>query len=199
MTKRNAISMIEVLIVLAILSLLLALLLPAVQSSRQRAREMVCKNNLHQLNLAMAQFAQAQKQLPPPAPPGLVGGWTIEILPFLGKKNLKRSIPRGTALAEAGESLLRPPRIMVCPMRDSLDDIPEGAMLPSHYVLTVGSQRKSFSLYDAPVELQAPWASGPEMDIPSIRAAIGPHHGGFYRTRGFQQGIGFMHGRENRQ
>ena len=192
MTNRHGITMVEVLIVLAILSLLLALLLPAIQSSRQRARETVCKNNLHQLDIAVSQIAGGFS----PAPPGFVGGWTIEVLPLIGQQNLEQSIPAGTTLADAGESLLRPPEIMLCPVRGSLDDIPEGTMFPSHYGLVTGPGRKSFSLFDAPIELQAPWASGPEMDVDSLRSSKGPHHGGYFRAHGYLEGVDFMEGGE---
>lgn len=192
MNHRKGITLIEVLIVLAILSLFLGLLLPAVQSSRQRAREMVCENNLHQLNLAVGQFVEINNRLPAPTPPGIVGGWTIEILPFIEKKILKQNVRPGTAITEAGESLLRPPSIMLCPEQLSLRDVADGTMFSSHYVLATGGGRQSFLLFDAPLKLQAPWASGPEMDSDVIRTARGPHHGGFFRANGFQQGVHFV-------
>ena len=59
MCKLRGLTIVELIVVLAIIAGLLALLLPAVQSARERAREAVCKNNLHQTNLALAQFAEA--------------------------------------------------------------------------------------------------------------------------------------------
>ena len=68
MKARAGFSLVELVIVCAIVGVLLALLLPAAQAVRLRAMEMVCKNNLHQLNLAAAQYAETNKRLPLPAP-----------------------------------------------------------------------------------------------------------------------------------
>lgn len=83
MAERRGLTFVELFVVLAIISILLSLLLPAVQSVRERARETVCKNNLHQINLGIAQFAETHNEFPQPSPPGLIGGWMVEILPFV--------------------------------------------------------------------------------------------------------------------
>src|SRR4051794_4965595 len=58
-------TLIELLVVIAIISLLIALLLPAVQAAREAARRAQCVNNLKQVGLALANYEQAQKVLPP--------------------------------------------------------------------------------------------------------------------------------------
>lgn len=191
MARRSGVSFIELLVVLAILAILLGLLLPAVQSSRVRARETVCKNNLHQLNLAVAQFAEAHKRIPDPVPPGRVGGWTIEVLPFLDQEALKRGVRPGTTIADAGATLRAPPRVFLCPMREALEPPPEATMASGHYVLVAASGRDSYSLFDSPVDHVRSWASGPEMSHDSVARARGPHHGGFFYSQGFQQGVSF--------
>src|SRR6266481_1308731 len=49
-------TLVELLVVIAIIGTLVALLLPAVQGARERARQISCANNLHQQALACIQY-----------------------------------------------------------------------------------------------------------------------------------------------
>jgi prepilin-type N-terminal cleavage/methylation domain-containing protein len=192
MVARHAVSLVEIIVVLAIIAVLLGLLLPAVQASRERARESVCKNNLHQLNTALAHYAEAQRKLPPANAADMMGGWAIEILPYLEESNLEREIPRGVAIAAAPAGLREPPVIFQCPVRAALDDPSSLEMRPAHYVFVPQGGRESFELYDAPLQLTVPWAASPELTSNEIQRQTGPHHDGYFRARGFQQGIDFV-------
>ena len=86
---RNGYPFIEMLVVIAILSLIIAMLLPAVQSARVAAARADCLSRLRQLTLAHEQHHTAHGSLPP----GFVStaqprnmpylGWPARLIPYL--------------------------------------------------------------------------------------------------------------------
>lgn len=102
--RRPAFTLVELLVVIAIIGVLVALLLPAVQSAREAARRTQCKNNIKQLAIAMHNYHDTLQYLPPgyiSSNPGVpnnstwcrTGGvqkapWTVLILPYCEQTGL---------------------------------------------------------------------------------------------------------------
>ena len=85
---RTGFTLVELLVVIAIIGVLVALLLPAVQSAREAARRMQCKNNLKQVGLALHSYHTAHGVLPfgSDYANGNRSTWAMFILPYIERQ-----------------------------------------------------------------------------------------------------------------
>jgi prepilin-type N-terminal cleavage/methylation domain-containing protein len=120
---RLAFTLVELLVVIAIIGVLVALLLPAVQASREAARRTACINQLKQVGLALLGHHDARKDFP-------LGGrldakyraavgpsWTTEVLPWLEETQLRDQFDLSLLYTDpanlaAGRTLLP---VLLCP------------------------------------------------------------------------------------
>jgi prepilin-type N-terminal cleavage/methylation domain-containing protein len=154
---KKGFTLIELLVVIAIIAILIALLLPAVQQAREAARRSQCKNNLKQIGLALMNYHDVARTLPP----GVVHtaannqnnfGWTTMILPYFDqgplfkKLNSKLDINGGGAPlgatgninAALNDTILTAAR---CPSDvgdDQMDDATLGLLGTTNYVGNFG-------------------------------------------------------------
>ncbi|MCC7085372.1 MAG: DUF1559 domain-containing protein [Pirellulales bacterium] len=128
-------TLVELLVVIAIIGILVALLLPAIQAAREAARRMSCQNNMKNLALAVLNYENAQKALPPAAQVAENSGetwadaslidtalsWIVYVLPQLEGSAIADQFDKKTTLSAINPSNManRPweaqPSVLMCP------------------------------------------------------------------------------------
>ena len=115
-------SLIELLVVLAIIGVLIALLLPAIQKVRETANRIQCANNLKQIGLAIHGYHETFRQLPcsriHQAASGGWPAWCVQIFPFVEQQNLfqKWDLARDY-FSQVPEARRTPLKLYFCPTR----------------------------------------------------------------------------------
>ncbi len=142
-------TLVELLVVIAIIGILVALLLPAVNSAREAARRIQCTNNLKQMGLALLSFHDANKAFPQGLYTSLDGvyreiglGWATKTLPYIEEQAVYDQIasfqpsdgadpwdPGTPAKAFLDATYIQgadaPIKAFICPSVSSVDLVPE--------------------------------------------------------------------------
>ncbi|WZO97809.1 DUF1559 domain-containing protein [Isosphaeraceae bacterium EP7] len=106
----RAFTLIELLVVISIIAVLIALLLPAVQSAREAARRIQCTNNMKQLGLALHNYESTHGSFPYGATSAAAGpdggclnglhSWFARVLPMMEQAPLANSINFAVGMAD---------------------------------------------------------------------------------------------------
>jgi prepilin-type N-terminal cleavage/methylation domain-containing protein len=134
LSLRPAFTLIEILVVIAIIAVLIGLLIPAVQKVREAASRVTCVNNLKQIALGVHNYEGAMGQFPVNTQcyQNAIGGgdwrrwdaqkdqrswsWLARLLPYVEQDNLyaEANIPNNT-LGQSQLSIARPIKVFFCP------------------------------------------------------------------------------------
>ena len=115
---RRAFTLVELLVVIAIIGILIGLLLPAVQSSREAGRRISCTNNLKQIGLAALSFESENAVLPPRCKTSVpYRGWGPNLLPYLEEKALAKQYKYNLNFWDPGNAsaVSTPVTVFSCP------------------------------------------------------------------------------------
>lgn len=188
---RVGFTLVELLVVIAVIGILIALLLPAVQSAREAARRMSCQNNLKQLGLATLNYESTHKALPPAIVLDRDYRWSAQarVLPYLEEGNLYENIDfdedyhllgaNGQLYSSEDEALnagiLKAQRIevLMCPSerRDIVRTDNSGR--PRDYPLNYGVNRGVWMVYDPSGQLKSEGAFEANKQLPLRRFTDG--------------------------
>jgi prepilin-type N-terminal cleavage/methylation domain-containing protein len=98
--RKPAFTLVELLVVIAIVGILLALLIPAVQSARESSRRTTCQNNLRQIGVGLQSYESANRKWPagkkwsgnPNDPSSFAQAWCVLLLKYIEQDSLHNAI-----------------------------------------------------------------------------------------------------------
>jgi prepilin-type N-terminal cleavage/methylation domain-containing protein/prepilin-type processing-associated H-X9-DG protein len=150
--RRAGFTLIELLVVIAIIAVLIGLLLPAVQKTREAANRSRCLNNLKQIGLGLHHYHDVQGRFPQPRPNplvftsfGLPGNWMWRILPYVELDNISKKVVNAGDYNQASHT---PIKLFVCPSDNrgqliySVTTSAYGAVACTSYLGVTGTNEK---------------------------------------------------------
>lgn len=135
MRRRHAFTLLELLIVIAIIGVLVAILLPAIQNAREAARRTVCQGHCSQIGLAALNYEEHHRVFPPAALLHPRHSAFSLMLPFLEQQSLWRHYDFRRNYSDPANAAATATRIdvLICPSAPSRREIGPNALGPCDY------------------------------------------------------------------
>ncbi len=143
-TASHGFTLIELLLVIAIIGLLVALSIPAIQASREAARRTQCSNNQRQFGVAFTNFEAANQAYPSCFTLRLKGplasdpelemfNFMVDLLPFLEENNVNQQYHRDRIYCAPENALAIGSElgVAICPSAPRAENVPTTSLIPS--------------------------------------------------------------------
>ncbi|HEY1601864.1 MAG TPA: DUF1559 domain-containing protein [Pirellulales bacterium] len=191
----GAFTLIEVLLVVAIIALLVTLSIPAIQSAREAARRTQCTNNMKQYGVAFAGFEGQQKMFPAALTGRLTGpisrdatvelyGYMADLMPFLDAQSASAAYHRKAVFcaAENASAIRTVLPVAICPSAPDRDLVVTATFVPS---LSVSQSVRDFPL------LSGVWSTLDKKYTATYEAGISDYAIPLEAAKGLAQRFGY--------